>query len=94
MVLGSPLFESIEVLLVGRPPNSGNTTGTVIVEEEFSDRNLYLELVDIYTSGLAISPGFLYNLLSLGHTEIDDIISKLGKEEIIVQNPTRHWDKN
>ena len=32
--------------------------------------------------------------MTLGHTEIDDIINKLVKEEIIGKNPTRHWDKN
>ena len=41
-----------------------------------------------------ISPRYLYNLLSSGNLEIDDILSKLAKEEIIGENSGKHWDKN
>ena len=41
-----------------------------------------------------ISPSYLYNLLSSGNLEIDDILSKLAKEEIIRENPGKHWEKN
>ena len=41
-----------------------------------------------------MSPEYLYNLLFSGHTEIDNIISKLEKEEIIGENPITHWDRN
>ena len=41
-----------------------------------------------------IAPAYLYNLLSSGNLEIDDILSKLAKEEIIGENSGKHWDKN
>ena len=36
----------------------------------------------------------MYNLLTSGYTEIDDIISRLEKEEIIGENPMKHWERN
>ena len=36
----------------------------------------------------------MYNLLTSGYTEIDDIISRLEKEEIIGENPMKHWEHN
>ena len=32
--------------------------------------------------------------MSSEHLEIDDILSKLAKEEIIEENPGKHWEKN
>ena len=41
-----------------------------------------------------INPSYLYNLISSGNLEIDDILSKLAKEEIIGENLSKHWEKN
>ena len=41
-----------------------------------------------------IAPIYLYNLLSSGNLEIDDILSKLAKEVIIGENPSKYWEKN
>ena len=41
-----------------------------------------------------IAPIYLYNLLSFGNLEIGDILSKLAKEEIIGEDPGKHWEKN
>ena len=41
-----------------------------------------------------IAPIHLYNLLSSGNLEIDDILSKLAEEEIIGENPEKLWEKN
>ena len=41
-----------------------------------------------------INPSYLYNLIFSGNLEIDDILSKLAKEEIIEDNPGKHWEKN
>ena len=41
-----------------------------------------------------IAPIYLYNLLSSGNLEIDDILNKLAKEEIIGENPGKHSEKN
>ena len=77
--------------------NTGNNTEKILTnlkDEQFQNSKLYVELVRIPNVGLTISPEYLYNLLSSGHTEIDDIISKLEKEEIIGGNPTWQWDRN
>ena len=64
--------------------------------EPFEESQLYSELIEIpddyYTC--MITPSYLYNLISSGNLEIDDILSKLAKEEIIVENPGKHWEKN
>ena len=41
-----------------------------------------------------ITPSYLYNLLSSGYLETVDILSKLAKDEIIGENPGKHWEKN
>ena len=58
------------------------------------DNSLYLELVEIPQSQYMIAPAYLYNLLSSGNQEIDDILSKLAKQEIIGENPRKHQEKN
>ena len=37
---------------------------------------------------------YMYNLLETGIYEIDTLISKLEKLEIIGENPTKHWEKD
>ena len=66
----------------------------MLEEETFQASSLYLELVEIPHSEYMIALIYLYNLLSSGNLEIDDILSKLAKEEIIGGNPGKHWEKN
>ena len=64
-------------------------------EEPFQDSILYLELLETpHTHYYMINPRYLYNLLSSGNLEINDILRKLAKEEIIGENPGKHWEKN
>ena len=60
--------------------------------ENHQDSSFY-ELLDIPEINKTISPEYIYNLLTSGHTEIDDIISRLEKEEIIGKNPIKHWER-
>ena len=41
-----------------------------------------------------IAPVYIYNLLSSSNLKINDILSKLAKEEIIKENSEKHWEKN
>ena len=63
-------------------------------EEAFQQSSLYLELVEIPHSQYMIAPIYLYDLLSFGNLEIGDILSKLAKEEIIGEDPGKHWEKS
>ena len=65
-------------------------------DEPFEDSQLYSELIEVPGDYYAclITPSYLYNLISSGNLEIDDILSKLAKEEIIGENPGKHWKKN
>ena len=64
-------------------------------KEPFQYSTLYLKLLEIpHEHFYMINPSYLYNLLSSGNLEIDDILSKLAKEEIIGENPGKHWEKN
>ena len=65
----------------------------LLEEEAFLDSSLYLKLAEISHSQYMIVPIYLYNLLSSGNLEIDDILSKLAKEEIIGEDPGKHWEK-
>ena len=68
---------------------------TQLEEEPFYDTTLYLDLIEIpHNHCYMINPSYLYNLLSFGNLEIDDILIKLVKEEIIGENPAKHWEKN
>ena len=65
-----------------------------LATDNFQHSNLYVELIEIPDISQFISLEYLYNLLAWGHTKIDDIISKLEKEETIGENPTKHWERN
>ena len=65
----------------------------LLEEETFLDSSLYLKLTEIPHSQYMIAPVYFYNLLSFGNLEIDDILSKLAIEEIIQENPSKHWEK-
>ena len=63
--------------------------------EPFQESTLYSELIEVpHDHDYMINPNYLYNLISSGNLEIDDILSKLAKEEIIGDNPGKHWEKN
>ena len=65
-----------------------------LAEDNVQDSNFYVELIEIPDTRHVISPEYLYNLLVSRHTKIDNIISKLEKEEIIRENPTEHWERS
>lgn len=47
-----------------------------------------------FSHNLIIDPNRIYNLLSSENLDIDDIVSKLEKEDIIGENPQLHWTRN
>ena len=73
--------------------SGSHSNNTEILEEftdEFSSSDLYLELLEVPQIGPIITHEYLYNLLSSGNIEIDDILSKLAKEEITGDNFRKH----
>ena len=72
-----------------------NTYKKAAVEnlENFQDSSIY-ELLNSPEITNTVSPEYIYNLLTSGYTDIDNIISRLEKEEIIGENPTKHWECN
>ena len=72
---------------------SSTSVVDLLEEKTFLNSSLYLELDEIPHSQYMIAPIYLYNLLSSGNLEIDDILSKLAKEEIIGEDPGKHWEK-
>ena len=58
---------------------SYNTEAVEEFVDDFSSSVLYFVLLEVPQIGPIIAPEYLYNLLSFGNIEIDDILSKLAK---------------
>ena len=52
-------------------------------------RDLFEEILAVPFYKQYIDPEYMYNLISSGYLEIDEMLSKLEKEELIGDNPGR-----